>query len=717
MARDYGEDRPRRRTSCARGRATSRRRRRPIRPQIELTIRDANRQTVDISLRRSAGARGRRGAAGRGVSGSRRAGVGGAGARLERQHEAGCGRGHGGRAVVRGRAAGQGPLWRDDVRRQPVFAQDFGTDREAQPRGDRQVPGRGRHGAVRRAVREPDAAPQRAGPARDRGAHRRPRRKQSGHRRPASTHTLPQVLGAAEGRGRDGVRASGSAPKVDKDRIERVTQASGGEAYYPQDVSTLAAEYRRVLENLRRRYVISYTSTNSVRDGKLADGGSAIEARRASSSADRRGTSRPRSDVATLMRPSDEPLKPGLDCGVELRSPGLRAGHRHACRSGSVGPSAIRSRRAGDALAARDDPYSFTQDRAWLNHEWLSEIRDGGGVPGNGHARSQAAQGRDRRLQCRARLARVSRYGLAGEARRHGMAGIWRGTHDCDGASATLVVAVHHCHRPAVGGAEPARVLGIAAAVRALGQPARRMDRRPGNGGLWVAFGGVVEPGKRTHTWAMAGACVLATLATPYGARLWAFIWETVQFERAITEWRPLWEGASAGEWTAWIGTVAIGLLTMRASRGRDLARTAVLILLAVLAFRVMRIGIVVCGRRGRLCEPLGPSSLACPGSAARPAQRDSCGHRAGARPTRADVDRFHPDHHGIRLHCFRRAVGCRSCRDRGAAFGAAGPYRHRVRLGTGTPSGISARAFGCLSTAGAKRSTRRSTSSGTTRP
>ena len=51
--------------------------------------------------------------------------------------------------------------------------------------------------------------------------------------------------------------------------IERVTQASGGEAYYPQDVSLLAGEYRRVLENLRRRYVISYTSTNSMRDGKF----------------------------------------------------------------------------------------------------------------------------------------------------------------------------------------------------------------------------------------------------------------------------------------------------------------------------------------------------------------------------------------------------------------------------------------------------------------
>jgi hypothetical protein len=32
-------------------------------------------------------------------------------------------------------------------------------------------------------------------------------------------------------------------------------------------VSLLPREFRRILENLRRRYVISYTSTNSTRDG------------------------------------------------------------------------------------------------------------------------------------------------------------------------------------------------------------------------------------------------------------------------------------------------------------------------------------------------------------------------------------------------------------------------------------------------------------------
>ena len=42
---------------------------------------------------------------------------------------------------------------------------------------------------------------------------------------------------------------------------------SGGQAYFPSDVSELTAQYERVTENLRHRYVLSYTSTNSKRDG------------------------------------------------------------------------------------------------------------------------------------------------------------------------------------------------------------------------------------------------------------------------------------------------------------------------------------------------------------------------------------------------------------------------------------------------------------------
>jgi hypothetical protein len=42
---------------------------------------------------------------------------------------------------------------------------------------------------------------------------------------------------------------------------------SGGQTYFPTDVSELKDQYHRIVENMRRRYVLSYTSTNIKRDG------------------------------------------------------------------------------------------------------------------------------------------------------------------------------------------------------------------------------------------------------------------------------------------------------------------------------------------------------------------------------------------------------------------------------------------------------------------
>jgi hypothetical protein len=248
-----------------------------------------------------------------------------------------------------------------------------------------------------------------------------------------------------------------------------------------------------------------------------------------------------------------------------------------------------------DALATHalpaTDPYSFTQDRAWLNHEWLSEIVMA--------AAFQAMGPLGLRLLKAAIV--VCTVALVWRA--------YRGTAWPAKLVATAWLAFGAVHMIATVRPQLWSWVFTVAIARQMVTPSRSAywglpllfglwanlhgGWIVGLGivGLWVASGGVVEPGKRTQAWAMTGACVLSTLATPYGARLWAFVWETVQFERAITEWRPLWEGASAGEWTAWAGTVALGFWTMRASRGRDLARGAVLILLAVLAFRVMRIG------------------------------------------------------------------------------------------------------------------------------
>ena len=83
---------------------------------------------------------------------------------------------------------------------------------------------------------------------------------------PGSVRSLDDVLAALEDVDAT-VYAIGLGPNVDRETLERIAAASSGEAYFPADVTLLGQDYRRILENLRRRYVISYTSTNRTYDG------------------------------------------------------------------------------------------------------------------------------------------------------------------------------------------------------------------------------------------------------------------------------------------------------------------------------------------------------------------------------------------------------------------------------------------------------------------
>jgi Ca-activated chloride channel family protein len=83
---------------------------------------------------------------------------------------------------------------------------------------------------------------------------------------PGSQHSLDEVLALV--RETDTVVfAIGLGANVDRPALERIAQRSGGSASFPAEAVELAAEYRRVLEALRQRYVVGYTSTNPVRDG------------------------------------------------------------------------------------------------------------------------------------------------------------------------------------------------------------------------------------------------------------------------------------------------------------------------------------------------------------------------------------------------------------------------------------------------------------------
>ena len=59
----------------------------------------------------------------------------------------------------------------------------------------------------------------------------------------------------------------GIGTKIDTSSLEQLATLSGGRALFPQDVSQLGVEFQRVVEDLRRRYVVGFTSSHVEHDG------------------------------------------------------------------------------------------------------------------------------------------------------------------------------------------------------------------------------------------------------------------------------------------------------------------------------------------------------------------------------------------------------------------------------------------------------------------
>jgi VWFA-related protein len=87
---------------------------------------------------------------------------------------------------------------------------------------------------------------------------------------PGSLRTIDEVMKLAKETDAS-IFTIGLGTKVDRAPLERLAQMSGGQAFFPVEVSGLKDEYRRIVENLRRRYILSYTSTNPSRDGGWRD--------------------------------------------------------------------------------------------------------------------------------------------------------------------------------------------------------------------------------------------------------------------------------------------------------------------------------------------------------------------------------------------------------------------------------------------------------------
>jgi VWFA-related protein len=84
---------------------------------------------------------------------------------------------------------------------------------------------------------------------------------------PGSAHTFDEVLALTREVGAT-IFAVGLGPKLDGAVLERLAAVSGGQAYFSADVLELSATFARIVENLRQRYVVSYSSSNSDRNGE-----------------------------------------------------------------------------------------------------------------------------------------------------------------------------------------------------------------------------------------------------------------------------------------------------------------------------------------------------------------------------------------------------------------------------------------------------------------
>ena len=84
---------------------------------------------------------------------------------------------------------------------------------------------------------------------------------------PGSAHNFKEVLTLAREVGAT-IFSVGLGPRIDAEVLQTLATQSGGQAYFSQTVEELTAQFTHIIENLRQRYVVSYSSTNFDRNGK-----------------------------------------------------------------------------------------------------------------------------------------------------------------------------------------------------------------------------------------------------------------------------------------------------------------------------------------------------------------------------------------------------------------------------------------------------------------
>jgi hypothetical protein len=237
----------------------------------------------------------------------------------------------------------------------------------------------------------------------------------------------------------------------------------------------------------------------------------------------------------------------------------------------------------------RDDPYSFTQDIPWINHEWLTELVMGA---------AYRAAGPIGLVVLKTALVAVF-FAL--------MVGAYASASPLVAAPALLLVAWGTAYLTSTLRPQLWTLIGVALICRLLMTAPRPwwLLALPALFAAWVNLhGGWIVGAGLLAVWTGVQICrrgapraligsvallsALATLVNPYGWQMWAFLATTVRMSRDIAEWRPLLT-LPLLDWMPWL-LVVIGVSVCAFSKPRPpIERLAMTAMLAYAAFRVAR--------------------------------------------------------------------------------------------------------------------------------
>ena len=244
------------------------------------------------------------------------------------------------------------------------------------------------------------------------------------------------------------------------------------------------------------------------------------------------------------------------------------------------------------------DPYSFTSDRAWVNHEWVAEAVTGGAFQVAGNTGLVLLKIASVLSFCFLLHLTLAREGVADALTRDLITAV---------AVVITVEQAHHVRPQLISLVCFSALLWCLLRGRAnhrwlIALPPLFAVWANVHGG-WIVGGAVVvvftiglatNAARKSAIWFMVAGVgsLVATLATPYGLGLWRFLAETVGFGRAdIREWQPIYV-LGPNLWLLWLTTLGLAATGLAHTKRTEIRWERVLVVaaLAVTSLQVSRL-------------------------------------------------------------------------------------------------------------------------------